>query len=222
MRVRAARAPAEPAVCYREGWDWRWWTWARLAAAISGGDPPKVEPGSPGAGAGAWVAPEVTALIALVTADEGSADRSGAAGAAWDPVSAGLPPPPEPTRWRRWLGVPPRDVVVEAAPGATPARLAWLRWALGNGAAVVLAPTPAAWLDVVSFARPTVLWGDRVEAAALLEHLDGRRRAADRLRAFGWVEEVQVPGDVTLAFRRLGVALVAAAGGGSPVAASDG
>jgi hypothetical protein len=99
-------------------------------------------------------------------------------------------------------------VVVEAPPGRTPERLAWLRWAVARGAALVLVPTPASWLDVVLFARPSVLWGGAEEAAALLARLRGRRRQIDRLRAFGWVDRGAAPREVASGFAALGVTLV--------------
>lgn len=64
-------------------------------------------------------------------------------------------------------------------------RLGWA-WSLETGAALVIAPSRASWLDVVLFSRPTDLWGDHEQLEQLDEAAATRsgRRALDRLGAF--------------------------------------
>lgn len=197
-------------MCYREGWDWHWWTWAQLADAASEqnpGDSP-VASGDPGA---------VAALVAGDRDDGGSA-RAGRSRLAEPPPLA------PPGRWRRALGVPSREVVVEVFPTSSETRIDWLRWALGRGAALVAAPSRESWLEVVLFARPTLLWGGAEEARALLDRARGRRRTLDRLRAFAWTDSDGVPSGLAARFAALEVAWISpleeqsAAAGGLPVA----
>jgi hypothetical protein len=156
-------------------------------------------------------APEVAALVELVAADRGGGSGvcppSEAARTAFDPA-ADLPPPRALSRWRRLLGAAPREIVVEAMTDRAPPRVLWLRWAFAQGAALVLAPGAASWVDVVLFARPTVLWGGGAEARALLDRVRGRRRCVDRLRAFCWLEEQPVPPEIAEGLGSLGVALL--------------
>ena len=79
----------------------------------------------------------------------------------------------------------------------------------GHGAALVAAPSQATWLEVVLFARPTLLWGGAAEAGTLLERARGRRRTLDRLRAFAWrTDSAEPPSDLASRFAALEVVLV--------------
>ena len=196
VRRLAAERPHEPAVCFRDGWDWRWWTWAQLAEAAS-------ERRADGSSAGY---PDPEAVAALVAADRVPVDDSRLRG--HGRLVAEPPPLSSPGRWRRALGVPAREVVVEVFPTSAPLRIEWLRWAFERGAALVAAPSQANWLEVVLFARPTLLWGGAAEASSLLERARGRRRPFDRLRAFAWTDSAEPPSALAPRFAALAIALL--------------
>jgi hypothetical protein len=151
----AAERPGEPFLFVREGWNWRWSTFAELADLVSSwaSDPP------PDAGLPLSDLP-LPRAIALDLA--GLASRTaGTAGttepallAAAQALRSALP------------AARGRDVAVLAAPLAGPARLL-LAWAVLTGAALVLEPEPAALAATAAWARPTVFFGAAAAVAAL-------------------------------------------------------
>ena len=178
----AAERPEEPFLFVREGWDWRWSTFAELADLVASWA--AALPAD--AGSSDLPLPRAVALDLANQAahadDTGESDLLAAARA----LEATLPPAPR------------RDVAVLAAPLAGPlagpARLL-LAWAVLTGAALVLEPDPAALAATAAWARPTVFLGDAAAIAALrarvpppsrFARLLSRRRSAlpfGRLRA---------------------------------------
>jgi hypothetical protein len=106
------------------------------------------------------------------------------------------------TSWRR-------HVVVEGAPFATLLSRYGLEWALERRCAVVLAPSARSWVEVVSWARPTVLWGSGAAIDALWRSLEGRsrrrRKRLDRLSVVLWSAQDEPDAESVEGLRRLGV-----------------
>ncbi len=152
----AAERPGEPFLFVREGWDWRWSTFAELADLVSSwaaAPPPDAGLPSPDLPLPRAVALDL-ARQAAHFADTADTAGEPALLAAAHALRTALP------------AAPGRDVAVLAAPLAGPARLL-LAWAVLAGAALVLEPEPAALAATAAWARPTVFLGDAAAAAAL-------------------------------------------------------
>lgn len=168
---QAAERPEEPFLFVREGWDWRWSTFAELADLVaSWASALPSDAGSPD-----LPLPRAVALDLANQAAHASGTTEPALLAAARALQATLPPS------RR------RDVAVLAAPLAGPARLL-LAWAVLTGAALVLEPDPAALAATAAWARPTVFLGDAAAVAALRARVPPPsllRRLLSRRRLFG-------------------------------------
>jgi hypothetical protein len=81
-----------------------------------------------------------------------------------------------------------REIVVDALPFGSPQSRAGWRWLLWRRGVAVLAPSPASFVDVVSWARPTLLWASGSQVDALWTTVRAirvrfrRRRRLARLR----------------------------------------
>lgn len=147
---QAAERPEEPFLFVREGWDWRWSTFAEVAdlvASWAAALPP--DAGSPD-----LPLPRAVALDLATQASHASGSAEPELLAAARVLQSALPP------------ARGRDVAVLAAPLARPARLL-LAWAVVAGAVLVLEPDPAALAATAAWARPTVFLGDAAAVAAL-------------------------------------------------------
>lgn len=143
----AAERPEEPFLFVREGWDWRWSTFAEVADLVSSwASALPSDAGSPD-----LPLPRAVALDLAAAHATGTEPALLAAGRA---LQAAL------------LPARSRDVAVLAAPLAGPARLL-LAWAVLTGAALVLEPDPAVLAATAAWARPTVFLGDAAAVAAL-------------------------------------------------------
>lgn len=219
----------EPWLFFREGWDWRFWSWGRCAQELcglarvcrshSGGWPLDGTPslgmpfsGAPSllllglslsaggvavrgfasreqavaAGMSWWVdgigfrLESLTPSAAVAAANAAQRDAPGERAEGLEPaarlrVLAKQWPAPR-TAWGR-------HVVVEAEPFRDELARAGLSWALASRAAVALAPSPGSWIDVVLWARPTVLWVSAEQLDVLSRRLDrwSSRRSKKRL-----------------------------------------
>jgi len=155
----------------REGWDWRWSTFAEVADLVAGWAaalPPDHLALS------AAPLPRAVALELAIQAARGPGQAADAADrdllAAAQSLQSALPPA------RR------RDVAVLAPPLAGGSARLLLAWATLAGAALVLEPDPAALAATAAWARPTVFLGDAAAIAALRARVPPEPRLVRALR----------------------------------------
>jgi hypothetical protein len=210
----AAERPEEPFLFVREGWDWRWSTFAEVADLVAG-----------------WAAalppdhlalssaplPRAVALELAIQVARGRGHAADAADrdllAAAQSVQSALPPA------RR------RDIAVLPPPVAGGSARLLLAWATLAGAVLVLEPDPAALAATAAWARPTLFFGDAAAIAALRARVPPEPRLVRAMRSlrtrgrpappFGRLRALVVsgpplPADEAAFWSARGVALVAA------------
>lgn len=190
LAEQAARHPERPFLFWPEGLDWRWASFAEVAADVDrlrGGTPARLEEtsaapaavvaalseiaGSPPAGGSPAPGAAARGLPASDRAAERAATGPAETAAALGRALAG----PTPLR-------PRREVVVVAPPFADEGAGAFFAWAVVAGAAIVVEPSPSALVATAAWARPTVFRGDAAQAAALA----GEAEAAERAGFAAW------------------------------------
>jgi hypothetical protein len=203
----AAERPDEPWLFHREGWDWRWRSWAEVAERVRSEVEVLSSQLSGGRVAQAWRGdPESVVLDLAIQASGriapgGDRDELETAAAA---VQALLVAPA------------PREVVVLGGSPEDRAERRMLAWATVAGAAVLLEPDPAARVATAAWARPTIFHGTAAELSALFRAAGPARTRLFRRprRPFGRLHTLLLaggppsPAAELAAWRERGVAIV--------------
>lgn len=211
----AARHPHRPFLVWPEGLDWRWASFAEVAADVE-----RLKAGAPAGLEETSAAP--AAVVAVMREIAGSppagdspalrqrAEIEAAAHAAAVVAFREVPP-------RRAPGRPRRQIVVVTPPFADEAAGLFFAAAVADGAAIVIEPSPASVVATAAWARPTIFRGDARQIAALAREAE----AAERSGFAGWWRRVRrlfgAEPSPPLAFGRLHTLLVA-----GPSPADDG
>lgn len=214
----AARHPDRPFLFWPEGLDWRWASFAEVAADVErlrAGRPARLEEASAAPAA-------VLAALRRIAGPSPAGDspafhRIAELAAAADAAAAAA------VRAILVMGAPVRprrEVVVVAPPFAGEEEKAQgmlFAAAVVDGAAVVVEPSPAALVATAAWARPTIFRGEGSEIVALA----GEAAAAERAGFAGWWRRVLrllgADPPLPLPFGRLHTLLVA----GPPPADAD-
>lgn len=177
----AERHPHRPFLVWPEGLDWRWASFAEVAADVerlrAGSSARLVETSAAPAAVvevmrqiAAVAPPDATPAVRRVT--EVAAAGLAAAARAFDVILTVSSAP----RSR-----PSREVVVLSSPIADRDEM-FFAWAVVAGAAVVVEPSPAALVATAAWARPTIFRGDGGQIVALAREAE----AAERSGFAGW------------------------------------
>jgi hypothetical protein len=180
----AARHPDRPFLFWPEGLDWRWASFAEVAADVErlrAGRPARLEKASAAPAAvlaalrriaGPPPAGDSPAFRRI--AELGAAAEAAAAAAVRAILAMGAPVRPR------------REVVVVAPPFAGEGEGMLFAAAVVDGAAVVVEPSRAAFVATAAWARPTIFRGEGSEIVALA----GEAAAAERTGFNGWWRRV--------------------------------
>lgn len=170
LAEHAARHPDRPFLFWPEGLDWRWASFAEVAADVDrlrGGAPSRFEETSAAPAA-------VVAALREIAGPPPAGDSPSGATAGEAPAEAAalgslLASPTTPR--------PRREVVVVTPPFADEGEGLFFAWAVVEGAAILVEPSPSSLVATAAWARPTVFRGGAAQAAALAREAEAAERA---------------------------------------------